>query len=119
MRLWFEFLDSFDIKWEVYICKNDNPYLQEASGYTDPETNKIYINEDGDLKKILVLLFHEIEHVSLSAPGDARVLSKIFGAKEDKLDEKEDLLVSFQAPRLFSILHKNGFLKLPEVPKCQ
>lgn len=116
-QLWITLRDAFDISWNVYLCDPDDPCLSDASAITYPDKNTIYVRNDGDSTRILVLLFHEILHVNFSAPGDPPLLKLIFGGKDvDKTRDREEAVVTFLAPRLFNMLVKNGMLIMPERP---
>lgn len=116
-KLWTTIVDAFNITWTIYLCDSDDPVLDDGSAIVYPDKNTIYVRSDGDPVKVSILLFHELLHVNFSAPGDPPVIRALLGTKDvDQTKEREENIVTFLAPRLYSLLIKNGMLKMPEKP---
>lgn len=116
MEPWFTFKDCFDITWKVFLVRGSHPVLEDKGAITLTDHNEIYVAEDGDPQKVLLLLGHEITHSCISGPADGPVNAKLFGVEEDKLEEQEELIVAHISNRLFSLLLKNLFLQFPKLP---
>jgi hypothetical protein len=116
-RLWKTLQDSAGVSWSVYIGDAESiPQLEGSWGITLPEQGLVGIQE-GNREMMNVTLLHELLHVCLSLPGDGNSLWRLFQCKEDEVRAVEENIVAFLAPRLYGLLHGNGMLRLPAVPK--
>lgn len=117
-KFWFMFFDAFGVEWNVFLGNEESiPQLEGADAVTIPKASLVGVREGlSDVQRALALL-HEMDHCAGSTSGDQHVLQHIFKCDPSEVDNVEENVVSFYAPRRFAILHRNGFLKFPKVPK--
>lgn len=117
-KFWFTFVDAFGAEWHVYLGNEESiPQLEGADAVTLPKASIIGVREGLAPERRDMVLWHEMKHVAGSTSGDQHVLSLVFDCEPDKVDTVEENTVSFYAPREFAILHRNGLLRFPKVPK--
>lgn len=114
-REWFRFKDQYSIDWVVFLCDSSDPNLNEKDAITYITHNQIFVAEyPFNPKRTEILALHEILHVVFSGPGEPPITKKVLKAKDDNLMDKEESVVAYIAPKLFTILSQNGFLKFPD-----
>lgn len=107
---WFS-VEFHGTNWEVYLA--DAAALGgDADGMTTSATGEILIGGWLPPARRKTTLLHELLHACLAAPGAPSMMAKLFGTK---LDEREELLVTYLAPILSAALGR--MLRLPRVPK--
>lgn len=111
----YEIVDSSEARWQIFeIDKEDMAKVDpEAYAVTVASKNMVVVERgiSSDVRDIS--LFHEMMHFCTSGPGDNETLARSFKCKSDKVDFLEEGFVSFIAPKLYSLLLKNGMLKMP------
>lgn len=115
---WFTYRSSADADWHVVLSTPDEcPWLENAEGVTLPQKHLVVLDRRAPVDRLPVVLLHELMHAELSAPGDGTTLGHILSCEPDAVPELEEALVSYLAPKITSALTRNGFLRLPKVPK--
>jgi hypothetical protein len=116
-KLWMNLTDSAGVRWKVYTGDSECvPQLDGSWGVTLPDVGLVAI-QAGNEDMMGITFLHEALHVCLSLPGDGNSMARLFNCEEDQVRATEENLVAFLAPRLYGLLHGNGLLKLPKVPK--
>lgn len=117
-KFWFMFIDAFGSEWNVFLGNEESiPQLEGADAITVPKASLIGVREGLAENQRNLALLHELDHAAGSTSGDQHVLQHIFKCDPSEVDNIEENVVSFYAPRRFAILQRNGFLKFPKVPR--
>lgn len=93
--------------------------LKTLEGHTDVDLGIIAINEEATLRRIAVVLVHELLHAILSAPADQGPFARIIGCRPKNLVAREEDIIAHIAPRLADSLLRSGLLRLPPIPRRQ
>ncbi len=103
-------------EWTVRIGSiAEFPDLESREGYTDPDTCEIHIWEQLTPSRRVVVLFHEMMHAVISAPGDEPLFARVVGCAEEDSAGAEEAVITHIAPKLVDALQRLGMLRPPRV----
>lgn len=115
-REWFRIKDHYGIEWVFFLCDPDDPNLNEKDAITYVTLNQVFVTlYRNNLLRTLILTMHELSHIAFVGPGEPPIVKKVLAATDENVVEREEDVVAYLSPKLFTILFNNGFLKFPDI----
>lgn len=118
MKLWCKaWVGSY--QYEVYLMNTTEcQQVGGVNGVTYHEQLKIFINATMPKARIIDTFIHEMGHALLEQTGGSELIRALADkGQQEKAEEIEETLISVISPAITTLLTRNNWLTIPELPR--